>query len=91
LSPCDTILQSGSVYNMYANLLWSGIVRVALWAASSKLQPLSSRTFGGDVVRAQMNQRRFFTSLAAEMLTMVDWCVWMLVSSVDQLFEFLAH
>ena len=60
---------------MYANLLWSGFVRAALWAASSKLQPLTSRTFGGDVVRAQMNQRRFFTSLAAEMLTMVEWCV----------------
>jgi hypothetical protein len=57
-------------------LLWSGIVRFGLWAMAGKIAPLRSRAFGDDVIRAQMNQRRFFTSLAMEMFTMIDWyCV----------------
>jgi hypothetical protein len=61
------------VYSYYANLLWSGIVRVALWGFASKLAPLGSRGFSADVIRAQMNQKRFFSSLAMEMFTMIDW------------------
>ena len=38
---------------------------------------VGSRTFGADVIRAQMNQRRFFTSLAMEMFTMIDWYAYM--------------
>jgi hypothetical protein len=60
------------VYSAYAAIVWTGVLRPFLRAASSKLAPLASAAFPVDVVRAQMNQRAFFASLATEMLTMMD-------------------
>ncbi len=60
------------VYCAYAAIIWTGALRPFFFAASAKLAPLASAAFGVPLVRAQMNQRRFFASLAAEMLTMMD-------------------
>jgi hypothetical protein len=60
------------VYSAYAAIVWTGVLRPFLRAASGQLAPLASATFSVAVVRAQMNQRNFFGSLAQEMLTMMD-------------------
>ena len=60
------------VYRVYASIVWTGALRPFLFAASGNFAPLASRAFPVAAVRAQMNQRNFFASLASEMLTMMD-------------------
>lgn len=63
---------SGRVYSAAAAISRTGALRPALLAAAGSLAALGGRTFSGEVVRAQMNQANFYSSLAAEMLTMMD-------------------
>ena len=65
---------AASIYRLYAALVWTGFLRFGLFAAAAKLQPLASAAFSPQLVRAQMNERRFFSSLAAEMMTMMACC-----------------
>ncbi len=65
---------AAGVYRFYAALVWTGAIRLGLRSAQAKLQPLASTIFSPQLVRAQMNQRRFFDSLAQEMHTMMDCC-----------------
>ena len=50
----------------------TGYMRPMMWAMRGQMGGLASAAFSADVVRAQMNDARFFSSLAAEMLTMMD-------------------
>ena len=63
---------SAVVYRAYAAIVWTGALRPFLFAARGHFKPFASKAFSTEVVRAQMNQRVFFSSLAAEMLTMMD-------------------
>ena len=63
---------AAGIYRVYASIVWTGALRLGFFAAAAKLQPLASSAFSAQLVRAQMNQRRFFGSLAQEMLTMMD-------------------
>ena len=63
---------AASIYKMYALLVWTGFIRFGLFGARAKLLPLASAAFSPELIRAQMNQRRFFSSLSAEMITMMD-------------------
>lgn len=63
---------AGKVYTFSGLLSHTGFMRPMLWAARGQLAGLASGAFSAAAVRAQMNQARFFLSLAAEMLTMMD-------------------
>lgn len=60
------------VYRIYASLVWTGCLRLAFFLARAKLLPLASAAFSPQLVRAQMNERRFLASLASELHTMMD-------------------
>ncbi|KAI8476150.1 MAG: Alpha/Beta hydrolase protein [Monoraphidium minutum] len=63
---------SGRVYAFSSALSRTGALRPMLRAAAGQLAGLGSAAFSPEVVRAEMNRARFFGSLAAEMLTMMD-------------------
>lgn len=62
------------VYRAYAAIIWTGAIRPFLAGASYTkfFKQLVSKAFPAPVVLAQMNDRKFFSSLALEMITMVD-------------------
>jgi pimeloyl-ACP methyl ester carboxylesterase len=62
------------VYRVYAAIIWTGALRPFLFGASATafFRRIVSATFPAPVVLAQMNQRNFYLSLAAEMITMMD-------------------
>ena len=64
--------RSALVYRGVASVIWTGILRCALLAAGGALKAIETTTFPLAVVRAQMNARNFYGSLAAEMYTMLD-------------------
>lgn len=63
---------SGHVYSVVAFIARTGGLRPLMGAAAGQLTNLDSRAFGPEIVLAQMNQASFYSSLAAEMLTMMD-------------------
>lgn len=67
-------MKAAFVYRAYAAIVWTGVLRPFLWAASSKLKELASEAFPLPVVRAQVNTRSFFASLTVEMETMMCLC-----------------
>ena len=63
---------AGSLYSLYASMVWTGLLRPFLTMAASKLRPLSSAAFPLNIVCAQMNAKNFYSSLASEMGTMLS-------------------
>ncbi|KIZ00486.1 cytochrome c oxidase subunit II [Monoraphidium neglectum] len=60
------------VYTATSALTRTGFLRPLLLAGASQLASIGSAAFSPTVVRAQMNEAKFYSSLAGEMLTMMD-------------------
>ena len=64
----ETFFKAGKIYTFYTYIIWTGLLRPFIGPAISKpeMRWLLSDAFGLPVVKAQMNQTRFFGNLALE-------------------------